>query len=76
MSTGDIINFASLEVKSGDILKTDQVRRAEDRAVLRLFLNLPTSQTGAGLQITLLIARMNTDQDSHMLCISLTHRGC
>ena len=53
MSTGDIINFASLEVKSGDILKTDQVRRAEDRAVLRLFLNLPTSQTGAGLQITL-----------------------
>lgn len=27
---GDIINFASLEVKSGNILKTDQVRRAGD----------------------------------------------
>ena len=30
----------------------------------------------AGLQITLLVARTNVDQDSHMLCISLTHRGC
>ena len=30
----------------------------------------------AGLQITLLVARTNVDQDSHMLCISLTHKGC
>ena len=30
----------------------------------------------AGLQITLLVVRKYVDRDSHMLCISLTHRGC
>ena len=43
---------------------------------LRICICNKVGADAAGLQIIFLVARMIIYQDSHILCISLTYRGC